>query len=473
MARKRSSICACRPLGVVFLACVAFAQGSLGADARWPQFRGPGGSGVAEETGVPVQFGPSANVLWKTALPAGHSSPVIWDDRIFVTGLEHGRLETLCLDRGDGRVLWRRVAPAERIEKTHATNSPASPTPTTDGHRVAVYFGSYGLLAYDLEGKELWRKPLPVPATDWGVGTSPVLAGGLVLLNRDQDAGAYLLAVDAGTGETVWKTPRPEFRRGFSTPLILHDAGQVVVAGSLRIVGYDLKTGSEKWTVRGIPYQVSPSPVFANGIVYFAAWDAGISAPPFGLSTLLFDQDKDGKLSSGEFPAIVRTEFPKFDRNKVGVVAKEEYEGFARFYSQSKNALLAIRPGGDGDVTETHVIWKASASLPHVPSVLVYRGLVYTVRNGGIVSCYDCKTGDRLVQKRLPATGNYYASPVASDGKVYFASERGVVVARAGKELEILATNDIGESIMATPAIVDNMLYLRGAEHLYAFGGAE
>ena len=208
----------------------------------------------ARKTGVPVEFGPGKNLLWKTPVPEGHSSPVIWNDRIFLTSFESGRLETLCLDRNTGEILWRTPVEQQKVRKGHSTNSRASPTSATDGERVYVYFGPVGLLAYNFDGKEQWRSPLPMAKQPWGVGSSPVVAGDRVLLNVDSDIGSYLLAVHATTGKTIWKTERREFRRGWSTPLVLPKHDQVVMSGSLRLVAYDLTSGHEVWTVQRLPY---------------------------------------------------------------------------------------------------------------------------------------------------------------------------------------------------------------------------
>jgi outer membrane protein assembly factor BamB len=454
---------------VVAVSCLGNGPVAHSADARWPQFRGPNGNGVAEESGVPIEFGPQKNVLWKTPVPEGHSSPVIWSDRIFLTAFDEGRLETICLDRITGGILWRRTAgERKKLRKGHPTNSRASSTPATDGKRVFVYFGPIGLVAYDFDGNEKWRMPVPAVKQPWGVGTSPIVAGARVLLNIDYDIGSFLVAVDAATGKTIWKAERAEFRRGWSTPLVLPDDNQVVVAGSLRLVAYDLISGHEVWTVKGLPYQVSPSPVLADDMLYFAAWDAGGFGLTFDAVLASYDKDKDEKITFQEHN--FGYDHPKFDRDKDGFVTRPEFDGFIQFMKQSRPALLAIRPGGEGNVTDTHVKWESSASLPHIPSVLAYRDLIYTVRNGGIVTCYDAKTGRQHYRSRIPAPGNHYASPTANDGKIYFASQKGaVVVVKAGPTMEVLAINKIAEPVFASPAFVDRKIYLRTGKHLYAF----
>ena len=214
----------------------AFALGiSISANAvesEWPQFRGPGGLGIGTGN-PPVEFGPEKNVLWQIEVPFGHSSPCIVGNRIFLTGLADGKLVTLCVDRANGHELWRATAPTENIEPTQRISSAASPTPCSDGERVYVYFGSYGLIAYDLSGTELWRKPMPTPLVEFGTGTSPILADGKLILICDQDMNSFLLAVDASTGRDVWRKERPGFLRSFASPFLWkHDgATELVVAG--------------------------------------------------------------------------------------------------------------------------------------------------------------------------------------------------------------------------------------------------
>lgn len=448
-----------------------------GGEAHWPQFRGPGGSGVGA-TDFPTHFGPNSNVLWKAALPSGHSSPCIWDGRIFLTGFTDGKLETLCLNRQDGGVLWRRQVEPGNIERSAQLSHPATATPATDGERVCVYFGAFGLVAYDYEGKELWRRPLSVPVTQHGAGTSPVLAGELLILNCDQDAGSYLLAVNKRDGATVWKTDRPGFHRGFATPLPWPAAKpeQVIVPGTLRVVSYNLGDGTERWSVHGLPNEMVSSPVAGDGLIYIAGWTygSGVSRMP-AFDTLLEqgDANKDGQLTRGEAPAgPAKQHFLYIDADKNGRVTREEYAAIARVFDESKNIALAMRPDGRGDVTDSHVVWKATRGLPYVPSPLFYDGRIYLVKNGGLASCLDARTGRALYQEeRLGALGDYYSSPVAAAGKICVASQQGVVVVyRVGDTLEVMARNALDEPIVASPAIVDGTLYVRTKSQLYAFG---
>ncbi len=447
------------------------------AEESWPQFRGPAGSGVSARGDFPVHFGPSSNVLWQAAVPSGNSSPCIWGDKIFLTGFAEGNLETFCLDRLSGRLLWKQRLQPEKIDRGAALGSPATATPATDGQRVCVYFGSFGLLGYDFEGKEQWRKPLPIPITQHGAGTSPVLAGDRLLLNCDQDAGAHLLAVNGRTGATLWKADRSPFRRGFSTPLVwpADKPELVIVAGTLRLVAYQINDGAERWSVSGLPNELVASPVAADGLVLVAGWTqgAGVSQlPKFDALLAQGDRNQDGKLARDEAPGgPARQHFIYIDANKDGFLTREEWDSMASIFERSQNACLGVRPDGRGDVTATHVAWKQTRGLPYVPSPLGYEGRIYLMKNGGLASCFDAKTGKVFYgEERLGALGDYYASPVAAAGKICAVSQAGVVVIyRAGDTLEVLARNALNEQVLATPAIIGKTLYVRTKSRLYAF----
>jgi len=450
------------------------------SESNWPQFRGPGGLAMAAEGKAPVHFGPDSNVVWKTSLPAGHSSPCLWGERIFLTGVRDRKLETLCLDRRDGKVLWRRTAPAEKMESTQRIASPAASTPTTDGNRVYVYFGSCGLLAYDLEGKERWRRLLPQPVVEFGTGTSPILAGDLLILVRDQDEGSHLLALDKHTGKTAWRIERPEFRRGFATPFLWQHDGEeeLIVPGSIWLKSYNVQDGSERWTYSGTSRVPCSSPTAGDGLLFSASWNIGgdegarVTMEPFAEFARDHDRNKDGRLTPDEIPdGPVKERYSLMDLNKDQAVSPAEWASMAEMFARTRNALLAIRPGGQGDITSTHLAWKVTRGLPYVCSPLYYRGRVYTVKNGGLVSCYDARTGKpHFQEERLGAVGDYYASLVGADGKVYAASQNGVVtVFEADDSLHVLAQNKLGEQIFATPAVVEGKLYLRTTGHLYAF----
>jgi outer membrane protein assembly factor BamB len=404
----------------------------------WPQFRGPASSGVGEGR-PPVHFGIDQKVLWKTAVGSGLSSPTVWKGHIFLTEFDRtsNRLSTLCLDRRSGKILWTRTVAAGEIEKVHEISSPASPTPATDGERVYVYFGSYGLVSYDLNGKQVWEKRLPLPENPYGAVASPIIAGELLVLNH-QGKDAYLLGVDRRDGHTVWKTDRSLFQYGWSTPVHWRHDGidEIVVLGgdfkpNQRLMAYNLADGAERWWVGGLPPCGKSTPVVGDGLLFFAA------------------------------PDII-----------LEPVAEKKNPGRAeQIYANNAARVTAVRPGKTGEVSQSNIAWSERRGVPGVPSPLYYKGFLYSFVNGGIVFCREAKTGKLIYSGRIGASGYYYSSPVAADDKVYIASAEGVVVVLdAGEELKVLARNQLDSPILATPALVDGKIYVRTEGHLYAFG---
>lgn len=444
---------------------------------QWPQFRGPGGSGIAA-SGFPIHFGPDSNLVWKAELPSGHSSPCVWNDRIFLTGFSDGQLEVVALNRSDGSRVWQRQIQPGPIERGARLGSPATATPVTDGQRVYVYFGSFGLVCYRFDGTELWRKPLPVPVTQHGAGTSPVLAGDLLILVCDQDVGSHLLAVDKFSGETRWNRPRPEFRRGFSTPLLwpIQRPELAIVNGTLQMVAYRITDGSEVWRVQGLPNEMVTSPVAGGGLVYAAGWTPGAGVnhlPSFAALLELGDRNFDKKLTRDEAPnGPAKQHFVYIDADKDSFVTETEWDSIASIFGRSKNSLLALDPSGRGNLSE--VRWSANRGLPYCSSPLYYEGRIYLIKNGGLMSCFDGETGQaHYLEERIGAMGDYYSSPVAGGGRVCVISQPGTaVVIKAGDTLEVLARNPLGSSVMATPAIVQGAIYIRTETGLWAFGEA-
>jgi outer membrane protein assembly factor BamB len=465
-----------------------------GEPAQWCQFRGPNGSGVSlEDRRLPVHFGPSKNVVWKTALPSGHSSPCLWGDRIFLTSLTESerKLETLCLDRQDGKILWRCPAPAEKIEKVHTVSSPAAPTPATDGQRVYVYFGSFGLLCYDLDGKLQWQKPLPFPEAEFGTGTSPIVAGDLVILNH-QGPGLPLLAVRRETGETAWT--QADVGIGYSLPIVWrHDAGQeLIVQSKNKLTSFNLD-GTKRWSADDLPMDAYTTGVIGEGLLFVNYTTPGGEPQdrplePFDKALEKYDKNKDGLLSREELPKdlvfidrglgnpgtaggdITLQSFFARIAGDDGKIDRPEWDRLKQPRAKAESALWAIRPGAKQNLDEAHRTQVTKRGLPEVPSPLYYRGNLYLFRRPGIATCLEARTGKQFYQKRLPVAGGYYSSPIAGDGKVYIAAENGtLMVLAAGNALKLLAENKLGERIMATPAIADGTLYVRTEGNLYAF----
>lgn len=405
---------------------------------NWPSFRGPNATGNADGYDIPVQWdaGRSVNVEWKTSLPGlGHSSPIVWGDRIFLTtavsadpdaifvhGLD-GRIDrrsdraeqsfrVLSLSASTGEVLWEREAlrAVPKIQR-HPKNSYASPTPATDGKNVFAYFGSEGLYAYDFEGSLLWKRDLGAidagasydDTYDWGVGSSPTVYRGMVIVLADSQAGSFLAAFDAETGEPAWRVER-NMISSFSTPLIHESEGRVelVTNGAELMHGYDPFTGKELWRLSGSSKNTTPTPVAGRGLIF---------------------------ITSG----------------------------------YRINPIFAVRPGGD-------VAWRSERDGSYMTTPIVYGDILYTCQNNGVLAAYRAETGERIYQHRI-ASGAFSASPIASDGRLYFTSEDGdVYVVAAGPEFELLSTNPMGEVLMATPAAAAKRLFIRGQHQLFAIG---
>lgn len=485
----------------------AFALTANGRQGKvnWNQFRGPNGQGVAPADRIPVHFGPEMNVLWKTVMPAGHSSPVIWNDRIFLTAVEPANkreLITLAIDRQDGKILWRQVVPAETQGRFHPLNNPASSTPVADDKHVYVYFGTYGLLCYDHAGNDLWRRKIDTPRSKYGMATSPILVEGKVILVLDGDGGSSrVLAVHRDTGRTVWEQPRSLFEAGWSTPMIWRhdDAAELVVLGSKRLTAYDPSTGEEIWWAGGFPPETVTVPVAGDGLVFASAaalggrgddeWDA---AGTWKFTVEEFDRNHDNQIQRDEmtkgFAFIQRPELPRdhpgyglpvrdmdillriFDHDKNRIIGEAEWmQTMSGFAAHSQPNLLAIRPGATKDARPSHVAWEIRRGIPETPSLLYCQGKLYLLRDGGVLTCLEAATGRELFRRRLGAPGQYIASPIAAGDKIVAASVRGIVtVIQVDDELKILAQNNFREKIFATPAIAENQIVLRTAGHLYA-----
>ena len=421
---------------------------------NWPQFRGPGATGVVESPGQPVKWDAAAaqGVRWKLAIPGlAHSSPVVWGNKIFVTtAVNSAKDETrfglygdvapvkndpkhtwkvYAIDRLKGTILWERIA-SENIPKVkrHPKSTPADSTPVTDGKYLVVLFGSEGLYTYDLNGKLLWKQDLGVLDSGWFYdadyqwehGSSPIIYKDLVIIQADVQKNSFIAAYDLKSGKLKWKTPREEIP-GWSTPTVYEGKTrtELIANGAKAIRGYDPVTGKELWRLGPMSEITTPTPFAAHDLIF---------------------------VTSGYAPI---------------------------------QPIYAIRPGGNGDLSlkdgkesSDFVGWSKQRGGPYMPTPIVYGDLLYTCSNQGVLTAYNAKTGERVYQERVGGTGGAFtASPVASDGKVYLASEDGdVFVVKAGTKYELLSKNPVGEVMMATPAISDGMLIVRTVSHLYAFG---
>lgn len=405
-------------VGVLWLAGV-WSLRPLAQD--WPEFRGPTGQGLSTATNVPVHWTTTSNVAWKVPIPGeGWSSPIRVGEQIYLTtalpsdgGLS---LRALALDADDGRILWDTEVFSEPSAGggIHRKNSNASPTPLISGERLLVHFGHLGTASLDRSGRVLWRQTsLRYPPVH-GNGGSPILAWDVLFFSCDGAADPFVVGLNPQNGEIRWRRPRdsPASKTfSFSTALFITNGvrPEIISPGSGAVCAYDPATGRELWRVRyGEGYSVVPRPVFAHGLLF---------------------------IGTG------------YDRPSV----------------------LAVRPGGEGDLTASHIAWRTSRSAPNTPSTLVVGDEVYFVSDAGVATCADARTGKVHWNERLE--GDYSASPVQAEGRVYFLNEAGLMlVLKAGTDFVTLARNDLEERTLASPAVSDGALFIRTAEHLFRIG---
>jgi outer membrane protein assembly factor BamB len=458
-------------------------QFSARTPVDWTRFRGPNGSGVSAAVNVPTEFGPARHLIWKLALPPGHSSPILFGDRIYLTAFRGDELVTFAIDRTAGKILWERRAPPVTPKIIDKRNNPASPSPAVDARGIYVFFPDYGLIAYDAAGAERWKKPLGPFTNIYGMGASPVIVGDLVVLNCDQSVGSFLLAVDARTGRERWRTARPEAKSGHATPIVWRaqdGRDQILVAGSFLLTAYEPASGRKLWWVRGLSFEIKSTPVIGGDTLYINGYgspenDPGrkVTVPPADEVWKAADADGNGVLGRTEFPKYTAAFwFDACDLDGNGTLSKDEWE-YYRAALDSENGMLAIRLGGSGDMTASAVRWKYQRAVPQLPSPLLYKDVLYMVNEGGIVTTLSPETGTMIKQGRLTgALGSYFSSPVAADGHIFFTSQLGAIaVLPPSGELTPLVVNDLKEDCYATPAFADGRIYVRTVEALYAFGG--
>ena len=422
---------------------------------------------------------------WKVPVPSGLSSPIVAGDKLVITAFDGGKLYTIAYNRADGKEAWRAEAPAKQIEAYHKTEgSPAASTPATDGERIVSYFGSCGLFCYDLSGKELWKFEMPPAAMagNFGSGVSPILADGIVVLVRDETKDSKILALDAATGIA-------QVGEEAAVPgLVLH-AGRVGHAGRQAGRGgrarADDRLRPEDRRRRSGPWPAcrpgaAPRRSTADGTLFFAGWSPGgpddkeFQMPTFDALLKDLDKDKDGALSREEAEKAFEGFFDSQDANKDGKITRDEWDAILKFMAEGKNSAFALKAGGTGDVTKSHVLWKQDEG----PAVRrVGDRLPRAVRHGeGRRDRHRLRREDGqggVLRSGPPRAGRYYASPVAANGHIYFTSldDGAVTVLKAGSDKpEVVAKNPkLGERAAATPAIADDTLYVRTEKHLYAF----
>jgi len=459
------------------IALVVVAASSIYAQPtnEWRQFRGPNGTGVAEGFALPAEFSATKNLAWKTPVPFARSSPVVTADRVFLTASEGDKLITLALDRKTGKLLWRRDVVRARHMTIYKANDGASPSPVSDGKNVFVFFAELGLISYAPDGKERWRVPLGPFNSFYGMGGSPVLAGNTLVMVCDHRTDSFIIAIDARNGKEIWKTSRSNFE-AYSTPAIYrpkNGPAQVIVLGSQTVDAYSLDKGERLWWVNKIGSYPKGVPVVGTDMVYVNAEGADDPFfPAFEETLKQYDSDKDQRVHRDEMKSQKEASehFGWLDANNDGYIDRAEYD-FVRNSTTLGHGLTAVRLAGQGDITSSNVVWRVKKAYPNIPAPLIYKGVMYLMKEGGIVSSLNPATGEILKQGRTPdALEEYYASPVAADDKIFVVSASGkVTVLKAGAQWEILAMNDLDEEVWATPAIAGSNLYIRTRNALYSF----
>jgi outer membrane protein assembly factor BamB len=467
------------------------ASASLAED--WPQFRGPNGTGVSTTTGLPITFGPAKNVIWKTELPPGHSSPVLTRDRVFVTAhtkeKDVYKLQVIALDRATGKVVWQRDVPRTHKGRLENVNGPASPTPVTDGSNVFVFFQEFGLISFDSRGRERWRLEFGPFNMFYGFGASPMLVDDKVILPVDQDSPtSYLIAVDKNSGRIKWKVERPGVISGYSTPIVYQPptgSKQIVIPESFQLSAYSIEDGTRVWWVRGLACEMKSIASHDAEYLYVNGWGfptnqvgQQVKTIPFAEALAKFDKNNDRQIAKSEVAPTDRMSkmlvdaFEAFDANRDEKLNDKDWEIFEGMMA-SENGLLAIKMGGKGDQTATAIRWRYQKPVPQVPSTLLYNGVLYMINDSGILLTFEPATGNVIKQGRLHgAIDKYFASPVAADGKVFLIGQNGAVsVVKAGGIWEVLAVNEMDDECFATPAIADGRIYIRTRGALYCFGG--
>ena len=466
-------------LTVVAIGSVAMRGAEL---PDWSRFRGPNGSGVSTATNVPTEFGAQKNLLWRLPLPPGHSSPILFRERIYLTAFRGDALVTIAIERGTGRIVWEQPAPTVKTKIVDKRNNPASPSPAVDDSGAYVFFPDYGLIAYDLGGKQRWSMALGPFNNIYGMGASPVIVGDLVVLACDQSLGSYVMAVDKRSGRVRWKTDRPEAKSGHSTPILWRGPDgrdQVLIPGSFLLTAYDAASGRKLWWVGGLSFEMKSTPVIGGDTIYVNGYGAPVNDPGNKVTVPMADEvwktadaDGNGVISKAEFPKYTQAFwFDVADLDVNGSLTRDEW-AYYRAALDSENGMLAIRLGGSGDMTDKAIRWKYHRSVPQLPSPLLFKGVLYMVNDNGIITTLDPDTGAVIKQGRLTgALGPHFASPTAADGHIFFTSEAGkIVVVAPGGDLAPQAVNDLAEDTYATPAFADGRAYVRTTAALYAFG---
>ncbi len=470
----------------VALFTVSSAAQDPAKDQDWTRFRGPNGSGISKDTGFPIEIGKSRNVIWRTPVRPGKSSPVLSARHVFLTGYDKEKLIAQCFDRLTGRLLWERVESRAHQQDVNLLNNPAAITPVTDGENVYVFFKDLGLVSYDASGKLRWKVPLGPFTNSMGLGASPILAGDSIILVADQIGGSYIAAFDLRNGEIRWKTARQE-SEGWSTPLLYTPpsglskegvAPLILTAGQGQYGAHRVSDGKRVFSQSGLSPGMVASPVLDHDTIYAFGYGADHGPGLFSGMLARLDKNHDGQLTPDEYQDIpgdtsdhqttaMFTGMGKYMGNGDGIITADKWDAWGR-HTGGPTGLLAVRLDGDAP----RVLWRYDKGFAGViPSPLYYDGVLYVVKNGGILTAFNPASGEVFKTGRVTgALGGYSASPVAAEGRIFILSEEGkLAVLRAGRDWDVLAVNDLGEGAFATPALSEGRIYLRTDEALYCF----
>ncbi len=414
-----------------------FSRQTLDGNSSWSQFRGPNGCGIANTGGLPMEFSKEQHLQWMAPLPSGHSSPVLHEGRIYLTASDKESLLTICLDQ---------------------------------------------LLCYTPDGELKWKTNLGPFSNIYGMGASPIICDGRLILVCDHNVDSYIAAFHLVTGELIWKTKRAEATSGHCSPIIYQPKEgepQIIAVGSFYLTAYSAASGKKLWWVGGLSFEMKSTPVIHGDMVYINGYgspqneaEASFKIDDFSVVVLAKDADADGLLKLEEMPDdLSKNFFSAVDLDLNGKLDAKEWEYFRQSIA-SKNSMMAIRLGGSGEMTSKSVVWKYFRNIPQLPSPVIVNDLLFMISDQGIVTCLNPRTGDVLKRGRLQgASGNIYASPVVADNKLFFITEDGkVAVTDTTSEFNVLAVNELKENCYATPAFDRNRIYVRTVKGLYAFG---
>jgi outer membrane protein assembly factor BamB len=481
------------------LSCLLSAAPSQADD--WNQFRGPNCSGISNgKLPLPAKFSATENMLWSEVVGDGIGGAVVADGRVFVSGMtgEH-TVSLFAFDAATGKKLWQRDWETGPLPEIHLTNSQASTTPAADAEHVYFYFSSLGILTVDAKtGEDAWKFELPVPffVFKWGPGMSPILYKDLLIFLQDDDLNPAIYAIDKATGKLRWKDIRTDQAVNYSHPVICStdDRDDIVVAGTGMLIGYDPETGSRRWFAKVLLRNIKTTPVSENGVIYISVQSGGIANQWLASVDHAETGNNDNKIDKDEIQAFVGKQeipvaffektFGRGDENKDGYLEGPELDkaflhpdNFAGvdFNTVGENAaeqyILAVRGGGEGDITDSHLIWKHKTKYTdHIVSPFISDGRMLLLKEGGISTVFETERGEELRGAKRVGSGEYFASPVYGDGKIYFAGADGkVLVLENSSEFKELARNDLTEPILATPAISDGRIFIRTRTKLMCF----